>query len=536
MRLPWAAGLPNVAVAALVTSLGACGSAARAPGAQIAAPGASVVAAPAPRHASPPARQTTPPVPAARPVSAVRPVSPVRPVPACPPAYRLPDPHRPVVRLDLAVAADLRTVTGIETVAFTPDAAVSELDFRLWPNGPEGGRTSGRLDVTAVRTTGGRAPRSVPAGARPGVPGTLLVVPLAHPARAGRPVTVTLDYVLHLPPARLDRLGTSATAAWWGSGHPILAWVRGRGWVRDPAVRSYGETQASEAAKLDLTVTAPAGDVVLATGRSAGSVAARPGRRRWHFTAAAARDVAVAIGHFRTLTRQSPAGDGRSVPVTVAGLSGQTRPLATLLAEQQRALAALAGRLGPFPLEAMTAVDLPGFGDSGVEYPGLVFVGDTEDGGFSVTHEMAHQWFYGLVGDNQAADPWLDEAFATAEQAIVDDEQPLYSHYLGAPGRVGASLASFNGDVGRYFDTVYYKGAAAVLAARTSAGTTRFDAAIACYLRVQAWRLAAPVDLGRSLAGLPNALTVLRRAGALAPEGLPPAARSPGSPPPYVGS
>lgn len=416
-------------------------------------------------------------------------------------------------------------MTGTETVTFTPDAPITELDFRLWPNGPEGGRTEGSLDVTAVRTPAGQAPRSVAAGGRPGVPGTLLVVPLAHPSPAGHPVTATLDYTLHLPAARLDRLGASAALAWWGSAHPMLAWVRGRGWVREPAQASYGETQASEAARLDLTVTAPAADVVLATG--VGSAPAATGRdRSWHFTAPAARDIAVAVGRFRTLTQQAPAGGGRTVPVTVAALPGASRSISTMMAEQRSSLAAHVARLGPFPMQALTAVDLPSSADSGVEYPGLDFIGDVEDGGFTITHETAHQWFYSLVGNDQARDPWLDEAFATSEQAIVDNEGQLYAPYLHAPGRVGASLASFGGDTGRYFDTVYYKGTAALLAARTSAGTARFDAAVRCYLRTQAWRVAAPADVARSLGSLPAALAVLRSAGAL-PAGVPPAVSTP---------
>jgi len=299
--------------------------------------------------------------------------------PACPADYLPPAPDRPVLRLALDVASDHRTVTGTETVTFTPETAIDELDFRLWPNGPEGGRTQGRLEVTSVRPPGTGRPRSVAAGARPGVPGTLLVVPLTQRSPAGKPVTAVLSYTLRLPPARLDRLGATSTLAWWGSAHPMLAWVRGRGWVREGAQASYGETQASEAAALDLTVTAPAA----------------AGRRRWHFVAAAARDVAVAVGRFRTLTRLTPVGGGaRTVPVTVAALPGAARSLSALMAQLQRALAAHAARLGPFPAEALTAVDLPATGDSGVEYPGLEFIGDVEDAGFTITHETAHQWFY----------------------------------------------------------------------------------------------------------------------------------------------
>ena len=30
----------------------------------------------------------------------------------------------------------------------------------------------------------------------------------------------------------------------------------------------------------------------------------------------------------------------------------------------------------------------------------------------TVAHEVGHQWFYNLVGDDQLDDPWLDESFA----------------------------------------------------------------------------------------------------------------------------
>ena len=37
-------------------------------------------------------------------------------------------------------------------------------------------------------------------------------------------------------------------------------------------------------------------------------------------------------------------------------------------------------------------------------------------------HETAHQWFYAMVGDSQARHPWLDEAFATYAEQLVDGD------------------------------------------------------------------------------------------------------------------
>ncbi|MFI6675440.1 hypothetical protein [Kribbella sp. NPDC050469] len=46
----------------------------------------------------------------------------------------------------------------------------------------------------------------------------------------------------------------------------------------------------------------------------------------------------------------------------------------------------------------------------GMEYPGFVLLNVA---GSPVVHEVAHQWWYGIIGNNEYADPWLDEAFAT---------------------------------------------------------------------------------------------------------------------------
>jgi hypothetical protein len=50
-----------------------------------------------------------------------------------------------------------------------------------------------------------------------------------------------------------------------------------------------------------------------------------------------------------------------------------------------------------------------------MEYSGFFTVWQMSgvEGMMTVFHEMAHQWFYFLVGNNEYTEPWLDEAFAT---------------------------------------------------------------------------------------------------------------------------
>lgn len=52
----------------------------------------------------------------------------------------------------------------------------------------------------------------------------------------------------------------------------------------------------------------------------------------------------------------------------------------------------------------------------GMEYPGLVFLQgsyfekDSTYGQIVVAHETAHQWWYGIVGNDEVEEPWLDES------------------------------------------------------------------------------------------------------------------------------
>ena len=95
---------------------------------------------------------------------------------ACPAERAEPDPDRPVVALDFRLEDDRTTVTGTETVEFTPDLPVRELVFRLVPNGPDSAPAGNRLVVDAVRGDDVAGGRYEDAGAAD--PGGLYVVEL----------------------------------------------------------------------------------------------------------------------------------------------------------------------------------------------------------------------------------------------------------------------------------------------------------------------------------------------------------------------
>jgi aminopeptidase N len=79
--------------------------------------------------------------------------------------------------------------------------------------------------------------------------------------------------------------------------------------------------------------------------------------------------------------------------------------------------------VGEYPYTELDLVDAPeAFG--GLEYPGLVYIGTVGTSWLiePTVHEVAHQWFYALIGNDQLVEPWLDEAIATYSEIIYYEE------------------------------------------------------------------------------------------------------------------
>ena len=454
-----------------------------------------------------PAPDVVPSIPSATAVRSSSPATAAAQVAAalpCPAAYAEPDPQRPVVTAALTV--DGGTVTGTSRVVFTPDLPIGELVFRLWAAAPRPRANGGGIEVTRVVVDGValRPLRPVP---------TLLRIPLAGTAPAGRPVIIELGWRLQLPTGANDRLGVRGETAWFGSGLPLLAWVRGQGWATDAETANFAESATSEVAELrSLSVTRAPGLTVLATGEQVSDDG-----RTAVFRARAVRDLMVAVGRFRTATASAAAPTGQDTQVLVGVGPGLPDDPADVAREMARALAVHAGRFGAFPYERLAVAVVPDL-RGGVEYPGAVLLGTGQaQGDATGSHEVAHEWWYGLVGANQGRDPWLDESFATYAEGLDRGTAAGYaarSIPLDGRRRVGAPMTYWEGR-SSYFRSVYVQGAAMLLEARAAVGAAAFDEAIRCHVRRHAHRVTTPADLLASLRHLPAAVQVLRRYGAV---------------------
>jgi len=131
-------------------------------------------------------------------------------------------------------------------------------------------------------------------------------------------------------------------------------------------------------------------------------------------------------------------------------------------------------------------------------------------GEWHVVHEVAHQWWYSVVGNDQVDEPWLDEALAnystalfyrmvydpeTAEAEISEHINERYEAYVRAygDGIVGGSTRDYTR--ASYYPLVYGKGALFFEALQELMGDEAFFQGLQRYYREYKYDVATPEGL-----------------------------------------
>ena len=430
--------------------------------------------------------------------------------------------ERPTLWLCFAFSADLTEATGQEQVSFTPDRQVCELVFRLWPNKPETADEGSKLVIDAAQVDGADVkPVVTSAGAPKGKTGTLATLKLPKCAPADKEIKIGLSFTLTLAQRSTERVGASQAdeMAWAGTAFPLLAWVPGKGWAKDPAVDLVGEMATSPAFTIqELRVVAATGMKVAGSGKETSSSDDDPPGFSTHvFASDAVRDVAVSVGRMSVSTFDVGGVSVHLVePLTgsKAGTQAWTRAVSSALPELTR-------ELGPLPYRDLWLTVTPAQ-TTGMEFPGAVLFGDApvETLDTLIAHELAHQWFYALVGNNQAANPWLDEAFAQYVTATVLRQK---ARYLAMPisakvrNKVGGSMSFYAklGSSNLYAEGVYDQGTKMLFAVENSIGAPAMRSILRSYITAEANKISSPADFAKAFAGEPKAVSILRKYGAV---------------------
>lgn len=306
------------------------------------------------------------------------------------------------LRYDVSLRSDVDGShwTGRQRLSFTnaSDQPLHQVYVRLWGNGEDRcGTPDSPPPVKVSNIHGGTAgPLTVDC--------TALRIVLPKPLARGERTALSFDVSITVP-HRNARFGREGAFRFLGNALPVLAVRDTNGWHLDPYV-STGESFYALAGDFRVRIDHPSALKVPATGRTRTSPGA-PGRTVTHSIAHRVRDFAWAAGPFRTATETSPRG------VRVKTYWAPNTPAAGVRLNRKDGVAAVdrfGEEFGRYPYGEIDLVMTKDFG-GGMEYAGLVFLGTTEEGS-AVVHEVAHQWWYGVVGNDEYGSPWLDESFA----------------------------------------------------------------------------------------------------------------------------
>ena len=318
--------------------------------------------------------------------------------------------------------------------------------------------------------------------------GQTLRLPLAIPLEAGQRLTIRLDFELSLPYSA----GKFENFGWTGRQSNLVDWfpfvppyLPETGWLmREPWV--YGENLAYPLA--DFAVQLTFADVIPIVAASAlpvesGSTLRYSLPEARTFTLSASPEFQVATSSADGITFLS-----YTFPEDTS--AGQAALLYT-----QSAAQTYAQFYGAYPHASLSVVETDL--NDGLESDGLYFLAKNfyaaYDGSAANNlaligvHETAHQWFFGVISNDQALEPWLDEALATySEHLYYETNAPgllrwWYNAriYAYAPSGFVDTRVYNTASSRAYVDAVYLRGALFLDALRERMG----DAAFLAFLR-----------------------------------------------------
>ena len=331
-----------------------------------------------------------------------------------------------------------------------------------------------------------------------------LTVPLSTPLPAGGQVTLVLQYDLNIP---VKQKGN--TFGWLSYQTNLTDWFpfvvpydASAGWLLHDFM-PYGEHLVYDAADFDVYIR-------FADPSSAPIVAAPAlpeSSGEWtKYRLGGARTFALSMSR-EFLVSESAVG---SVVVRSYYFAGHEDAGVKMMSVGTQVVGLFEPLFAPYPYPVLNVVELD-YND-GQEYDGLCFLSSSFYEAYNGTsqnnlvvlgmHEMAHNWWFGLVGNDQALEPWLDEAMAVYSEriffeytnpGIVDWWWQFRINYFGPSGWVDTNI--YNGATFRdYTDAVYFNGATFIEDLRVRIGDQAFYAFIKDYAAEMSHRRATADD------------------------------------------
>lgn len=387
----------------------------------------------------------------------------------------------------------------------TEDVPLSEIYFRLYPNLSGYG---GRMEVSQILVEEQMVAGELVAE------DSGLAVPLAAPLLPGDSIDISLNYRAEIPAnitagygifARLDQ--TTVLAGFY----PVIAvYDDEEGWNVD-IPPPYGDATYLDVSLYQVQLTVPETMVVVASGSLIETRLHDNGTKTLFFVSGPMRDFYLAMREdFQR--RSETVGQIVVNSYYPPDLADGGQLALSYAVESLRIFERL---FGPYPYAEFDVVASPTRA-GGIEYPGVVVLSQhiyNRPGGFfqhAAAHEVAHQWWYGLVGNDQVDDPWLDESLTNYSAILYWTEvegpemaQEIIQNYFQAPYQRARAQDQDRAVIGpvesftesNYSTIVYGKGPLFFHALRQQVGDETYFQIMQRYYTAYKYKIARPEDL-----------------------------------------
>ena len=292
----------------------------------------------------------------------------------------------------------------------------------------------------------------------------LLRITLPQTLSAGSATTLTLNFKLNIPQkSASDVFGHDFNQINLTDWYPFIVPYRG-GWILHDSM-PWGEHLVYDSSDVELNIKTDS-DVVIAIGASPES------NGEWtRYRLYGARTLGLSASD-EFLVTEVTSGNTIIRSYYFASYQNGGEDMASYASQ---AIQTYSAQFAPYPHQSLAIVQTDM--DDGQEYDGLIFLATDFYSQYNGTarsnlatigvHEVAHQWWYSLIGNDSATEPWLDEALATySERIFYENNYPsniswwwqFRVNYFDPTGYVDTNI--YNGSSFRlYTNAVYFQGA-----------------------------------------------------------------------------
>lgn len=343
---------------------------------------------------------------------------------------------------------------------------------------------------------------------------TLAGFRLPEAVKPGESVTVKLSFKVTLPPvfARMGKAGDFIMAGQWFPKVAVYETIgmRGRtteGWNLH---QYHGNSEFyADFGIYSVRIDVPGSYTVAATGFQTKPAVVANERKIYHFYADDVHDFAWAaspkfVYHESSLSAQGIPGVRIRLYLDPLHQDLKDR----YLHAAKSALSKLAAWYGEYPYSTLTVVVPPSDanGAGGMEYPTLVTAAAARSSspGYelerTLVHEIAHQYWYGMVASNEFEEAWLDEGFASyAEDKLmsaiygVSSSSVMEASYMTHPEPLQQFSWKFNRSSG-YADNVYLRAKLVLIAIERKVGDKTMNKMMRTYFQKYRFKHPAAAD------------------------------------------